>query len=115
MPAPRGAPDWAGELSLAFESGACGQFVLYGNVHDRLAVGAAIVNIERYIQDELLAGFAVVFAYDLGNGLTVEQGDERLAQWAPAALKSASRAARSDSLREPLRAVSRQPELARAR
>ena len=78
MPAPRGAPAWAGELSLAFESGASGQFVLYGNVHDRLAVGAALVNIERYIQDELLAGFAVVFAYDLGNGLTVEQGDERL-------------------------------------
>ncbi len=97
MPAPRGAPDWAGELSLAFESGASGQFVLYGNVHDRLAVGAALVNIERYIQDELLAGFAVVFAYDLGNGLTVEQGGERLAQWVPAALKSLPR--------EPLEAI----------
>src|SRR5688572_24688906 len=81
MPAPQGAPEWAAELSLAFESGASGQFVLYGNVHDRLAVGDRLVNIERYLQDELLAGFAVVFAYDLGNGLTIEKGGDRLAQW----------------------------------
>ncbi len=85
MPAPQGAPGWAAELSLAFESGASGQFVLYGNVHDRLAVGEKLVNIERYLQDELLAGFAVVFAYDLGNGLTIERGGDRLAQWSKGA------------------------------
>src|SRR5262245_38833575 len=88
MPAPKGAPEWAAELSIAFESGASGQFILYGNVHDRLAVGGRLVNIERYIQDELLAGFAVIFAYDLGNGLTVERGGERLTQWIPAAMRS---------------------------
>jgi hypothetical protein len=88
MPAPQGAPEWAAELSIAFESGASGQFVLYGNVHDRLAVGGRLVTIERYIQDELLAGFAVIFAYDLGNGLTVERGGERLTQWIPAAMRS---------------------------
>ena len=88
MPAPQGAPEWAAELSLAFESGAFGQFILYGNVHDRLAVRGRLVNIERYIQDELLAGFAVIFAYDLGNGLTVERGGERLTQWIPAAMRS---------------------------
>jgi ATPase family protein associated with various cellular activities (AAA) len=97
MPAPQGAPDWAAQLSLAFESGASGQFVLYGNVHDRLAVGGRIVNIERYIQDELLAGFEVVFAYDLGNGLTLERGGDRLAQWSPAAPAALPR--------EPLEAV----------
>jgi hypothetical protein len=97
MPAPQGSPDWAAELSLAFESGASGQFVLYGNVHDRLAVGDRLVNIDRYVQDELLAGFAVIFAYDLGNGLTVERGGDRLAQWIPAALGSLPR--------EPLEAV----------
>jgi hypothetical protein len=88
MPAPQNAPDWATDLSVAFESGASGQFVLYGNVHDRLAVGGRLVNIERYIQDELLAGFDVVFSYDLGNGLTVERGSERLVQWVPAAMRS---------------------------
>ncbi len=88
MPAPQSAPDWAMDLYVAFESGASGQFILYGNVHDRLAVGGRLVNIERYIQDELLAGFDVVFCYDLGNGLTVERGSERLAQWVPAAMRS---------------------------
>ena len=39
MPAAQGAPAWARELALAYESGAHGQFVLYGNVHDRLPVG----------------------------------------------------------------------------
>ena len=88
MPAPQNAPAWAMDLSVAFESGASGQFVLYGNVHDRLAVGGRVVNIERYIQDELLASFDVVFSYDLGNGLAVERGDERLVQWVPAAMRS---------------------------
>jgi hypothetical protein len=103
MPAPLGAPEWAAELSLAFESGASGQFVLYGNVHDRLAVGESlaarrIVSIERYLQDELLAGFSVVFAYDLGNGLTIEKGGDRLAKW----VKGAEAAPLP---REPLEAV----------
>ncbi len=88
MPAPQNAPPWANDLYVAFESGASGQFILYGNVHDRLAVNGRLVNIERYIQDELLSGFDVVFSYDLGNGLTVERGGERLAQWVPSALRT---------------------------
>jgi hypothetical protein len=88
MPAPQGAPEWATDLSVAFESGASGQFILYGNVHDKLAVAGRLVNIERYIQDELLTNFGVIFAYDLGNGLTVERGGERLAQWVPTAMRS---------------------------
>ena len=88
MPAPQSAPAWAMDLSVAFESGASGQFILYGNVHDRMAVGGRLVNIERYIQDELLGSFDVIFAYDLGNGLTVERGAERLAQWVPSALRT---------------------------
>jgi hypothetical protein len=88
MPAPQNAPPWATDLYVAFESGASGQFILYGNVHDRLAVGGRLVNIERYIQDELLSGFDVIFSYDLGNGLTVERGGERLAQWVPSALRT---------------------------
>jgi hypothetical protein len=81
MPAPSGAPGWARELSVAFESGAHGQFILFGNVHDRLPVGERLVNLERYLQDKLLSGFAVVFGYDLGNGLTVERGADIVRQW----------------------------------
>ncbi|MEJ0038230.1 MAG: ATP-binding protein [Gammaproteobacteria bacterium] len=88
MLAPLGAPEWASALSVRFESGASGQFVLYGNVHDRIAVDGRLVNIEQYIQDELLASFAVVFSYDLGNGLTVERGGERLSEWVPSAMRS---------------------------
>ena len=88
MQAPQGAPDWASALSVRFESGASGQFVLYGNVHDRVAVGGKLVSIEQYIQDELLASFAVVFSYDLGNGLTVERGGERISEWVPSAMRS---------------------------
>ena len=88
MPAPQGAPEWATELSVAFESGASGQFILYGNVHDRMAVNGRLVNIERYIQDELLAAFEVIFAYDLGNGLTIERGGEKIAQWVPVAARN---------------------------
>ena len=88
MLAPQGAPDWASALSVRFESGASGQFVLYGNVHDRVAVGGRLVSIEQYIQDELLASFSVVFSYDLGNGLTVERGGERISEWVPSAMRS---------------------------
>ena len=45
MPAPHGAPAWAAELALAYESGAHGQFILYGNVHDRVAVGGRLINL----------------------------------------------------------------------
>src|SRR5262245_20995415 len=62
-----GAPAWAADLSVAFESGASGQFILYGNVHDRLALGGQLVNVETYIEEELLAAFDVIFSYDLGN------------------------------------------------
>ncbi|MEA3176638.1 MAG: hypothetical protein QOI59_161 [Gammaproteobacteria bacterium] len=91
MPAPPGAPEWAADLYTAFESGASGQFILYGNVHDRLAAGDHLVNIEYYIENELLAGFQVLFCYDLGNGLTVQRGAERLAEWVPAVMQTLPR------------------------
>src|SRR5262245_36436549 len=81
MPAAEHAPAWARELALAYESRAQGQFVLYGNVHDRLPTGGQLVNLAKYMEDELLAGFAVVFAYDLGNGLSVERGQDVVAKW----------------------------------
>jgi hypothetical protein len=100
MPAPQSAPAWATELNVAFESGASGQFVLYGNVHDRLAVGGRLIPIERYIQDELLASFDVVSSYGLGNGLTVERGRDRLAQWVPTDARHSPRSAGCDPLRQ---------------
>jgi len=81
-------PAWAAELDVAFRSGASGQCVLFGNVHDRLAVGDALISMDRYLQDTLLAAMHVVLSYDLGNGLTVERGEEHLAQWVPSSLRN---------------------------
>lgn len=71
MPAPVGAPAWASELALAYESGAHGQFILYGNVHDRMAVGAHLVNLAGYLENDLLSGFRIVLSYDLGDRKSV--------------------------------------------
>jgi hypothetical protein len=81
MPLDADAPQWARELVLAYESGAHGQFILHGNVHDRLPVGGRLVNLWRYLQDELLSAFDVVFTYDPGNGLRIERGGALVQQW----------------------------------
>jgi hypothetical protein len=81
-----GAPAWANELALAYESGAHGQFVLYGNVHDRMAVGDRLVSLAGYLESELLSDFRVVLSYDLGNGLALERGAELVEQWGGAEL-----------------------------
>ena len=81
-------PAWATELEVAFRSGSSGQCVLYGNVHDRLAVRDRLISMDRYLQDTLLATMNVVLSYDLGNGLTVERGEEHLAQWVPSSLRN---------------------------
>lgn len=91
MPAPQGAPSWASELALAYESGAHGQFILYGNVHDRMAVGARLVNLAGYLENDLLSAFQIVLSYDLGNGLTIERGGELVEKWGGADLKSLPR------------------------
>jgi hypothetical protein len=91
MPAPQGAPAWARDLALAYESGAHGQFVLYGNVHDRMAVGTRLVNLTGYLENDLLAAFRVVLSYDLGNGLAIERGGELVEKWGGAELKSIPR------------------------
>jgi hypothetical protein len=97
VPAPKGAPAWASELALAYESGAHGQFLLFGNVHDRMAVGDRLVGLAGYLEEELLAAFPVVLAYDLGNGLTLARGGEIVEQWKGAGMTALPR--------EPLAAV----------
>lgn len=79
-------PHWLDELRLAYESGAHGQFVLYGNVADRFPLDGRLVSLTRYLDARLLATFDIVFLYDPGNGLSLLRGGERFAQW-PAAEK----------------------------
>jgi hypothetical protein len=81
MPLENEAPAWARELAQAYESGAHGQFVLYGNVADRFPLGGRLVGLSRYVEAQLLSGFDIVFLYDPGNGLSLLRGAERFAQW----------------------------------
>lgn len=97
VPAPQTAPAWANELALAYESGASSQFILFGNVHDRLAVGDRLVSLADFLEDTLLKGFGVVLSYDLGSGLNIERGGDIVAKWKGAELKQ--------QMREPLQAV----------
>src|SRR5690242_4256186 len=97
LPASPSAPAWANDLKLAYESGASSQFILFGNVHDRLAVGDQLVSLADYLEDTLLKGFAVVLSYDLGTGLMIERGGELVQKWQGADL--------ARQMREPLQAI----------
>lgn len=83
---PNPSPAWASELVLAYESRASNRFILFGNVHDRVAVGGRLVGLADYLEDTLLKSFGVVLSYDLGNGLTIERGGEIVERWQGAAL-----------------------------
>ncbi|MDP3815622.1 ATP-binding protein [Pseudomonas sp.] len=78
-------PAWIDELRLAYESGAHGQFVLYGNVADRFPLDGRLVSLTPYLEAKLLGTFDLVFLYDPGNGLSLLRGGERFAQWPAAA------------------------------
>lgn len=79
-------PVWADTLRGQYESGAVSQFLLYGNIHDRLVVPGEggtprLGDLEDYLLRVLLPRFDVILTYDLGNGLRVERGRERFAGW----------------------------------
>ncbi|MFT4257366.1 MAG: ATP-binding protein [Pseudoxanthomonas sp.] len=100
MPLDAQAPAWAQELALAYESGAHGQFVLYGNVGDRFPLAGRLVGLSRWLESQLLTGFDSVFQYDPGNGLSALRASDTLRKWL---------ASRSDAPwpREPRAAVER--------
>jgi len=80
-----GLPEWARELIALYESGASSQFVLYGNVEDRLLLPAGdgwrLGGLEDALLELLLPGFEVVLSFDLGNGIRVEKGREAFSEW----------------------------------
>ncbi|MDF3020747.1 MAG: hypothetical protein K0Q92_2050 [Steroidobacteraceae bacterium] len=94
---PNPSPAWANELVLAYESRASNQFILFGNVHDRLAVDDRLLSLAQYLEDTLLRNFSVVLSYDLGNGLIIERGGETVSKWKGAELQR--------QMREPLQAI----------
>ena len=82
----RGLPAWAREVVDLYESGAASQFILHGNVGDLVFVPATeakgrLAALDEFLRDTLLSRFDVVLSYDLGNGVRVEKGGERFAEW----------------------------------
>src|SRR5262245_5305878 len=85
-PAPRfELPAWSAELVALYESNAANQFILFGNVHDRmlLPLGSELElgTLQDFLLRVLMPRFDVILSYDLGNGIRVEKGGEIFAQW----------------------------------
>ena len=82
---PHFLPPWAKEMIALYESRAVNQFVLHGNVNDRLylplGTHASLGGIRDFLLRVLLPRFDVILSYDLGNGIRVEKGGEIFAQW----------------------------------
>ena len=83
---PPALPAWSREVIDLYESGASAQFILHGNVSDRLLLPAAagksrIGSLDEFLREVLLSRFDVLLTYDLGNGTRVEKGGERFAEW----------------------------------
>lgn len=78
-------PFWASEIVARYDSGAAGQFILHGNVADRMLLrvpgGPKLGRLNDYLLDVLLPRFQVVLSYDPGMGLRVERGKEIFAEW----------------------------------
>ncbi len=82
---PQGAlPDWANELVTLYASSAANQFVLYGNVHDRILLplgSGELGTITDFLMRVMLPRFDVILSYDLGNGIRIEKGGQLFEQW----------------------------------
>lgn len=81
----RSLPAWATALSEGYRSDAASQFLLHGNVGDRMLVGSGaetrLGDIAEFLSENLLGNFDIILSYDLGNGLRVEKGREEFATW----------------------------------
>src|ERR1700732_661549 len=80
-------PEWAKEMIALYESDSANQFILFGNIYDRFLFGADRHTIHGgltdFLKQVLMPQFDVIFIYDLGNGLRVERGGEKLKEWPP--------------------------------
>ncbi len=79
-------PAWAADLVTLYEANAVNQFILHGNVHDRLILPlgggkAALGNLQQFLVDVLMPRFDVVLSYDLGNGVRIEKGGQFFTKW----------------------------------
>jgi hypothetical protein len=82
---PTTLPVWARNLADLYESNAASQFIIYGNISDRMVLPASstprLGELGNFLLDALLPRFDVVLSYDLGNGIRIEKGAETFSKW----------------------------------
>lgn len=81
-------PGWAEEIRTQYLSGAANQFILHGNVGDRILLPdddgtgkARLGNLGDFLVEKLLHKFDVVLTYELGAGVRVAAGDKTFRLW----------------------------------
>ena len=77
-------PAWAREMVDSYESGAASQFIIHGNVNDRMLIPGAkprLGGLGEFLLEVLMPRFDVVLSYDLGNGIRVEKGGPIFSTW----------------------------------
>ena len=76
---------WVRSLVDLYESNASSQFIIYGNVSDRMVLPAPpapqLGGLSDFLLDVLLQRFDVVLSYDVGNGIRIEKGAEVFSKW----------------------------------
>lgn len=82
--APVVLPAWARTVADLYESNAASQFVIFGNINDRMVLPATAPRLGAlpdFLLGSLLSRFDVVLSYDLGNGIRIEKGAETFSKW----------------------------------
>jgi len=78
-------PVWARSLADLYESNAANQFIIYGNISDRMVLPPPptprLGGLSDFLLGVLLPSFDVVLSYDVGNGIRVEKGGETFSKW----------------------------------
>jgi hypothetical protein len=78
-------PSWALEIISLYQSHAASQFIIYGNVDDRLLLplgnSTRVGGLHDFLLQALMPRFDVVLGYDIGNGIRIERGGELFSQW----------------------------------
>ena len=83
-------PSWSDRIRTHYLSGAANQFVLHGNVQDRLLLPADLPEnrklgtLSDFLADHQLQKFDLVLSYELGAGLRIERGSELFRKLRPA-------------------------------
>ena len=82
---PIALPSWAADLVTLYEGGGIDQFILHGNVADRMVLPVpprpVLGNLQQFLLDVLMPRFDVVLSYDLGNGVRIVKGGQTFTKW----------------------------------